>query len=263
MVNKVKLSGATVLFCQRGIDDLAQHFLAKEGILATRRVKKSDMDKLARATGGRVVSSWKELSTDDLGFAGVVKQEKIGEEEMIFVEECKNPKAVTLLVCGGTDHVTEEVKRAVTDALGDLAAALRDGFVVAGAGATEMELARGLRSYSSTLHGREQLAVQAFAEAMEIIPRTLAENAGLDPLDVLTKLRVSHDQKQQWAGINVFTGDVMNAWSEGVIEPLKIKTLALSSATDVAEMILRIDDVILGGRSSHPPRMPPNMDGMM
>ena len=264
MVHKVKASGATVLFCQRGIDDLAQHFLQKAGIMAARRVKKSDLERLARATGGRIVSSWKELTAEDLGQAGVVREEKIGGEEMIFVENCPNPKAVTLLVRGGTDHVAEEIKRAVTDGVGDVAAALREGFVVAGAGAVEMELAKGIRTYAQRLHGREQLAVQAFAEALEIIPRTLAENAGLDPIDTLIKLRSAHDQQQRWAGLNVFTGEVMDAWAEGVIEPLKIKTQALSSAAEVAEMILRIDDVILGGpeKNSSRGKMLPDADGL-
>ena len=264
MVNKVKRSGATVLFCQKGIDDLAQHFLAKAGILAVRRLNKSDLEKLARATGAKIVSSWKELAAEDLGFAGIVREEKVADEEMIFVERCKNPKSVTLLVKGGTEHVAEEIKRAVTDAIGDLAASVREGKVVAGAGAVEMELARGLKEYASSLSGREQLAVQAFAEAMEIIPRTLAENAGLDPIDVLTKLRSA---EQKWHGVNVFTGEVMDSWKEGVIEPLKIKTQALSSAAEVAEMILRIDDVIMGGasKSGMPPGgmggMPPGMMG--
>ncbi len=264
MVAKIKNSGATVVFCQRGIDDIAQHFLAKEHILAARRVRKSDMEKLAKATGAKIISSWKELSPLDLGFAGIVREEKVGEENMLFVERCKEPKAVTILVRGGTEHVADEVKRAVTDALGDLAAALRDGFVVAGAGAVEMEVARGLRLYARTLSGREQLAVQAFAETMEVIPRTLAENAGLDPIDILTKLRSAHDQQQIWAGVNVFTGNVMDAWMEGVLEPLKIKTLALKSATEVAEMILRIDDVITGGGSKRQ-IMPPgtSIDGGM
>jgi len=263
MVQKIKSSGATVVFCQKGIDDLAQHFLAKENIFAARRVKKSDMEKLARATGAKIVSSWKEITPMDIGYAGLVHEEKMGEEVMTFVEKCPNPRSVTLLVRGGTEHVAEEARRAVTDAIGDVAAALRDGKIVAGAGAIEMELARSLRIYARTLQGREQLAVQAFAEAMEIIPRTLAENAGLDPIDVLTQLRVAHDQAQKWAGINVFSGKVMDAWKEGVIEPLKIKTLALSSATEVAEMILRIDDVILGGSRNNPSMPPPSgMEGM-
>ncbi len=261
MVHKIKASGATVLFCQKGIDDLAQHFLAKEKILATRRVTKSDMEKLSRATGARVLSSWKELTSEDLGFAAMVREGKVGEELMLFVEKCKNPKAMTLLIRGGTQHVAEEIRRAVTDAVGDLAASLREGKVVAGAGAAEMELARGIKIYAQTLQGREQLAVQAFAEALEVIPRTLAENAGLDPIDVLTKLKHEHEKGHKWAGINVFTGEVMDAWNSGVIEPLKIKTLALSSAAEVAEMILRIDDVILGGKSNPGAGMPPN--GMM
>jgi archaeal chaperonin len=266
MVDKIKLSGATVLFCQRGIDDIAQHFLAKAGILAVRRVKKSDMEKLSRATGARIVSSWKELTSQEIGNAGIVREEKVADEEMIIVEKCPNPKAVTLLVRGGTEHVAEEIRRAVTDALGDLAASLKDGKVVGGAGAVEMMLAKGLKSYAGTLSGREQLAVQAFAEAMEVIPRTLAENAGLDPIDTLTMLRSAHDQNQRWAGINVFTGKVINSWDFGIIEPLKIKTQALRSAAEVAEMILRIDDVIQGGsgKNSRPPGgMPPGMAGMM
>ena len=261
MVERIKQSGATVLFCQKGIDDLAQHFLAKAGIFAARRVKKSDMEKLSQATAANIVGNWKELSFQDLGFAGIVKEETIANEEMIFVEHCKNPKAMTLLVHGGTDHVAEEIKRAVTDALGDLAAALADGKVVAGAGAVETELSLTLKRYASTLSGREQLAVHAFAEAMEIIPQTLAENAGLDPIDILTKLKLDHEQQKKWFGVNVFTGETMDAWQAGVIEPLKIKTQALSSATEVAEMILRIDDVIMGGKQDSR-MMPPGMPGM-
>ncbi len=248
MVNAVKASGATVLFCQRGIDDVAQHFLSKAGILAARRVRKSDMESLARATGAKIVSNWKDLSAADLGNAGLVHEEKVGDENMLFIEKCPRPKIMTLLIRGGTEHVAEEVKRAVTDAIGDIAAALKDGKVVAGAGAAEMQLAQGLRKYARTLSGREQLAVQAFADALEIIPRTLAENAGLDPIDILTNLRAAHEVGQKYAGVNVFTGKVMDAWQAGVIEPLKIKTQAISSAAEVAEMILRIDDVILGGK---------------
>jgi len=262
MVNKIKSVGATVVFCQRGIDDIAQHFLSKAGILAARRVKKSDLEKLSYATSATIVANWKELTENDLGFAGLVREATIADEQMIFIEKCKNPKAVTLLVRGATEHVAEEIKRAVTDALGDLAAAIKDGKVVAGAGSIEMELARGIRIYAATLKGREQLAVQAFADAMEVIPRTLAENAGLDPIDILTQLRSAHDQQRTWAGVNVFTGGVMDAWEEGVIEPLKIKTQALSSAAEVAEMILRIDDVILSGQQQNRPQMPPSGDMM-
>ncbi len=262
MVDKIKDAGATVLFCQKGIDDLAQHFLAKAGILAVRRVKKSDLEKLARATGANIISNLKEIASADLGFAGTVREEKINDEEMIFVEKCKNPQAMTLLVKGGTEHVAEEIKRAVVDALGSLASALREGKIVAGAGAVEMELAKRLKKYAATFSGREQLAVQAFAEAMEIVPRTLAENAGLDPIDSLAKLRVEHDQGNKWSGINVFNGDVVDSWRTGIIEPLKIKTQALSSAAEVAEMILRIDDVILGGSSPNQKMSPGGMPPM-
>jgi len=262
IVQAIRSSGATVVFCQRGIDDLAQHFLAKSNIMAVRRVKQSDLEKLSKATGANIVSSWKELTAADLGAAGVVRQEKMGAEEMLFIEQCPNPRALTLLVRGGTEHVAEEIKRALTDALGDVAAALRDGKIVAGAGAVEVELARGIRIFSRTLSGREQLAVQAFADALEIIPRTLAENAGLDPIDVLTELRAVHDQGYKWAGINVFTGMVMDARKEGVIEPLKIKTQAVSSAAEVAEMILRIDDVILGAPQKKNSVPMPNLDSM-
>lgn len=264
MVDKVVESGANVAFCQKGIDDMAQHFLAKAGILAARRVAKSDMEKLARATGATIVSNLTDLSKNDLGFAGMVREEKIGDEEMIFVEKCKNPKAVTLLIRGGTEHVADEVKRAVTDAVGDVIATLKVGKAVGGAGACETELARQLRKFASQLKGREQLAVNAFADAMEVIPRTLAENAGLDPIDVMTKLNAAHDRKEKWAGIDVFSGKVMNAWRSGVIEPLKIKTQAIGSAAEVAEMILRIDDVIAGsGKSRSGGGMPPGMPGGM
>jgi chaperonin GroEL (HSP60 family) len=257
MVDVVVKSGAKVVFCQKGIDDVAQHFLAKKGIYAARRVTKSDMEKLAKATGAKIVSNLDDLKAADLGHAGLVEEVKFGEDSMTYVRGCKNAKAVTLLVRGGTEHVVAEIERAVKDAVGDLAASLRDnGRILGGAGAPEIELARNLRHYSESLSGREQLAVKAFADAMEVIPRTLAENAGLDPIDTLTELKAAHDKGKKWAGINVFTGKVMDAWKEGVIEPLKIKTQAVSSASDVAVMILRIDDVILGGREEGP-KAPP------
>src|SRR3989344_6448727 len=193
MVKKIKDSGANVVVCQKGIDDLAQHFLAKEGIYAVRRVKKSDLDKLSLATAGKIVTSWKELSPEDLGHAGVVEEVLIGEEQMTYIKECVNAKAVTLLVRGGTEHVVDEIERAVKDALGDLVASLNSGKVVGGAGSVEIELARQIKMYSHTLSGKEQLAVNAFADSIEIIPRTLAENAGLDPIDILTELKAAHD----------------------------------------------------------------------
>jgi len=264
MVNKIEESGANVVFSQKGIDDMAQHYLAKKGIFGARRVKKSDLEKLSKATGANIITKIDDLTKNDLGSAGVVEETKVGDEDMTFIRECKNPKAVTLLIRGGTAHVIDEVKRAMEDAIGDVAASLRNGGVVAGAGAPEMELARQLRKYADSLSGREQLAVQAFADAMEIIPRTLAENAGLDPIDVLTELKAAHDKGNKWAGINVFSGKVMDAWKAGVLEPLKIKTQAISSAGEVSVMILRIDDVIASaGGSGGAPQMPPGMEGGM
>lgn len=263
MVDKISGSGANVLFCQKGVDDTAQHFLAKKGIFACRRISKTDMEKLAKATGANIITDLNDLSAKDLGRAGTVEEVRVGDEAMTYVMDCKNPKAVTLLVRGSTEHVVDEVKRAVEDAIGDTIAALKNRKAVGGAGAPEIELSRNLLKYSESLSGREQLAVKAFAEAMEIIPRTLAENAGLDPIDVLTELRAAHDKKQKWAGINVFTGKIINAWKHGVVEPLKIKTQAVNSAAEVAVMILRIDDVIAGagaegsGRMPQMPQMPP------
>lgn len=265
MVDQIAKSGANVVFCQKGIDDLAQHFLAKKNIYAARRVKKSDLEALSRATGARIVTSLKDLSSKDLGNAGMVEEKKIGTEDMTFVTGCKNPKTVTILVRGATEHVVDEAKRALTDAIGDVAAAIKVGKVVAGAGAPEVEVAKELRKYAESLGGREQLAVAAFADALEIIPRTLAENAGMDPIDLLVELKVAHDKKQKWAGIDVFKGKVVDSWAAGVIEPLKIKTQALSSASEVAQMILRIDDVIAGSKSGGgmpPGGMPPGMGGM-
>ncbi|MEM3154592.1 MAG: thermosome subunit beta [Candidatus Woesearchaeota archaeon] len=261
MVDKVIASGANAVFCQKGIDDMAQHFLAKKNIYAARRVKKSDMEALARATGARIVTSLRDLSPKDLGTCGMIEEKKIGSDEMTFVTGCKNPKAVTILVRGGTEHVVDEAKRAMTDAIGDVAASLKSGKIVAGAGAPEIEVAKGLRKYADGLGGREQLAVLAFADALEVIPRTLAENAGLDPINILVELKAAHDKKQKWAGIDVFKGKVLDAWNMGVIEPLKIKTQALSSASEVAQMILRIDDVIAGGKAPAPQGPPPNMGG--
>ncbi|MFT4302972.1 MAG: thermosome subunit alpha [Candidatus Woesearchaeota archaeon] len=266
MVNKIVDSGANVVFCQKGIDDLAQHYLAKAGIFAARRVKESDMVKLVKATGAKIVNNLDDLSKSDLGFAGIVNEVHVGEENMIFIQKCKNPKSVTLLVRGGTEHVAEEVRRAMDDALGDLEVTLNIGKVVAGAGSPEIELAMRIKKYSESLSGREQLAVEAFADSMEVIPRTLAENAGLDPIDVIASLKSAHDQKQLTAGIDVFSGKVKDAWKMGVIEPLKIKTQAVSSAAEVAIMILRIDDVISGnssGRDSVNPGMTGGMNGMM
>ncbi|MBT5215624.1 thermosome subunit [Candidatus Woesearchaeota archaeon] len=261
MTDKIKESGATVVFCQKGIDDLAQYYLAKHGIYATRRVKKSDMEMLARATGTTVVTNIDTINSELLGNAGLIEEVKVGDEEMTYVRECKNPKAVTILVRGGTEHVVAEVERAVDDAIGDVISAIKVGKAVGGAGSPEIELAKHLRDYANTLSGREQLAVMAFAESMEIIPRTLAENAGLDPIDILTSLKASHDKNEKFAGVDVFTGNVIDSWKAGIIEPLKIKTQAVKSASEVAELILRIDDVIASSPSAGGPGPGP-MPGM-
>lgn len=247
MIEKITNSGANVVFCQKGIDDLAQHYLAKKGIYACRRVKKSDMEQLSKATGAKVITELKDLSASDLGYAGIVEEvQGKNEEFMTYVKNCKNAKAVTLLVKGGSDHIVAEIERAMDDAIGDLISALKYGKVVAGAGSTEIEVAKQLREFSESLSGREQLAVNAFADSLEIIPKTLAENAGLDPIDIIVALKNAHDKKQLWAGIDVHSGKVIDAWKEGIIEPLKVKTQAISSASEVATMILRIDDVIAG-----------------
>lgn len=266
MVDKVVASGANTLFCQKGLDDLAQHFLAKKGIYTVRRVKKSDMDALARATGGKVAMTLDDLEASDLGYAGIVEEVKIAGEAMTFVRDCKEPKAVSILVRGGTEHVVDEIHRAMEDAVGGVASTLEVGKAVAGGGSPEAELARELRRQADKVGGREQLAIDAFANALEIIPRTLAESAGIDPIDTLVDLRTQHDKGVVSAGVDVFAGKVSDMAKLKVLEPLKIKTQAISSAAEAAEMILRIDDVIvaskLSGGGGPPGGMPPGMGGM-
>ncbi len=247
MADNIAKSGAKVVLCQKGIDDMAQHYLAKAGIMAARRVKKSDMEKLAKATGAKIISDLKNITEKDLGFAGLVEERKIGGEDMIFVRKCKNPKSVTILIRGGSEHVVDEVERAMEDAVKGIAAALDLGKVVPGGGAVEIELSRELRKYAESFKGREQLAVKAFADALEVIPRSLAENAGLDPIDKIALLRAEHEKGNKNAGLDVFSGEVKDMIKLGVIEPLKIKLQAVESASEVAEMILRIDDVIAAG----------------
>ncbi|TAL47303.1 thermosome subunit [archaeon] len=262
MVEKVAVTGANVLICQKGIDDLAQHYLAKRGVLATRRVKKSDMEALSKATGGRIVTSLEDLSADDLGYAKLVEEKKIAGESMTFIRDCKDPKAVTILVRGSTDHVVDEVDRSIEDAIGAVSSAVEVGRIVAGAGAPESEVAMRLREYAEKFSGREQLAIRAFADALEVIPRSLAENAGIDPIDVLVGLRAAHDKGGVTFGVDVFNGQVSDALARGVIEPLKVKTLAIKSAAEAAEMILRIDDVISAGKLSRGGMPPGGMGGM-
>ena len=247
MVDKIVDAGADAVFVDGAIDDMAQHFLAQEEIIAVRRTKNSDQKALARATGARVVSNLDDLSANDLGYAGSVAQKDIGGDQRIFVEEVEDAKAVTLVLRGGTEHVVDEVERAVEDSLGVVRATIEDGQVLAGGGAPEVELALGLRDFADSVGGREQLAVEAFADALEVIPRTLAENAGLDPIDSLVDLRSKHDGGQTGAGLDAYTGDIVDMEDEGVVEPRRVKSQALESATEAAVMILRIDDVIAAG----------------
>ncbi len=265
MVDKVALSGCNVLFCQKGIDDVAQHYLAKKSILTARRVKKSDMEKLARATGGKIISNISDLTESDLGMAGIVELKKVSGEEMIFVRDCKNPKAVSILIRGGTEHVVDEVERSIEDAIGAVSSALEVGKIVAGGGAPEEEVSKELRKFAQGFSGREQLAVLAFAEAMEIIPRTLSDNSGLDPIDMLVELRSAHEEGKKTYGIDVYFGKIVDMKAKGVIEPLKIKTQAIKSASEAAEMILRIDDIISAGKldKGGAPQMPQGMPGGM
>jgi thermosome len=251
MVDKVIASGANVLFCQKGIDDLAQHYLTRAGILAVKRVRKSDIERLEKATGARVATNLDDLSTEDLGIAGQVYEKKIFDEVLLFIEDCIDPKAVSIILRGSTKHVAEEIERAVDDAIGVVAATVEDGQIVAGGGAPEIAIAKGLKEYADTISGREQLAIGAFAAALEIVPKTLAENAGLDSIDALVDLRSAHE-KSPYMGLNVFTGDVTDMKEAGVIEPKRVKKQAIQSAAEAAEMILRIDDVIASTRTSAP-----------
>ncbi len=245
MVTKLKASGANVVFCQKGVDDMVQHYLSQEGIMAARRVKESDMEKLARATGGRVTSNLDDLKAQDLGFAGLVEERKIGEDKMIFVEKCKDPHSVAILIRAGLERMVDEAERAITDALSVVSDVTETNKIVAGGGAIEIEIAKELRKYANKVGGREQLAIEAFADAMEIIPRALTENAGFEPIDVLIELRTAHDKEDgKYKGLNVFTGKVQNSLENGVVEPLVVKTQAIKSAVESASMILRIDDVI-------------------
>ncbi len=264
MVQKVKESGANVLITQKGIDDLAQHYLSKEGIYAVRRVKKSDVDKLSKATGAAVVSSVEELASQDLGAAESVEQIKIGDDYLTFVTGCKNPKAVSILVRGGTEHVVDEIERSITDSLHVVAAAVEDGAYTPGAGAAAEEIALRLREYASKVGGRQQLAIEKFSSALEEIPRALSENAGLDAIDMLIKLRNEHAKGNKYMGIDLFKGEITDAEKLGVIEPMRVGKQAIDSATEAAVMILRIDDVIATKGSkggSGPGRAPPGGEG--
>jgi len=253
MVEKIKASGARVLLCQKGIDDVAQHFLAKNGILTARRTKQSDMEKLARATEGKVITNLDDLKPNDLGKAGLVEERKVGDDKMIFIEKCKHPRSVAILIRAGLERMVDEAERAMHDALSVVADVVEHNKVVAGGGAIESEMAKVIRAYATEIGGREQLAIEAFADAIEIVPKTLAENAGLEAIDILVGLRSAHQKPRgHLMGVNVFTGKIMDMRECGVIEPLRVKEQAVKSATAVASMILRIDDVI----ASTKPKMP-------
>ncbi len=265
MVDKVKNSGASVVICQKGIDDMAQHFLSKAGIMAVRRVKKSDLEKLSKATGGMIFTSFDDITEDKLGWAGLVEERKIMNDSWIFIEKCKEPKSVVILIRGGTELIVDEANRASHDALCVVRDVIEDKKIVGGGGAPELEAAIQLREYASTLGGREQLAVEVFADSLDIVPKTLAENAGLDQIDVLMKLRAAHQQGKKFAALNLDTGDLIdNMMDIGVVEPTVVKAQAIKSAVEAASMILRIDDVIAGAKSDMPPGggMPPDMGGM-
>jgi len=256
MVEKVAAAGANVLICQKGIDDVAQHFLARKGILAVRRAKKSDMEKLAKATGGRIITNIDDLNSEDLGYAELVEERKIGDDKMVFIEGCKDPRSVAILIRGGTERIVDEAERSVHDALCVVRDVVQEPKILAGGGAPEIEVARELREYAESLPGREQLAAHAFAEAVESVPVTLAENAGLDPIDVISDLRAAHEKGEKWAGIDVFEGKVSDMEKLGVYEPVAVKKHVIKSATEAATMILKIDDVIAAGKIKAPPTPP-------
>jgi thermosome len=261
MVKKVKGAGVNVLFCQKGIDDMVQHFLAREGVMAARRLKKSDMEALAKATGAKVVTSVDDLSKEDAGYAATVEERKIGDDKMTFVEGCKNPKAVSILIRGGTERIVDEAERSLHDALSVVRDVVREPKIVAGGGAPEVEVARRLRRYAEGISGRERLAVSAFAEALEVIPTTLAENAGMDPIDAISEMQSRHEKGEMWVGINSMDGKVSDMAELDVYEPMQVKAQALKSATEASTMLLKIDDVIAASKMK-PPKMPPGGEEM-
>jgi chaperonin GroEL (HSP60 family) len=262
MVKKVKDAGINVLLCQKGIDDMVQHFLAREGIFASRRLKKSDMEALAKATGAKVVNSVDQLSKEDTGYAELVEERKISDDKMIFVEGCKNPKAVSILIRGGTERVVDEADRSIHDALCVVKDVVQEPKIVAGGGAPEIETARLLRDFAEKLAGRERLAVVAFADALEVIPITLAENSGMDPIDAISEMQSEHAKGNKWVGINGYTNKVADLSKINVYEPMVVKAQAIKSATEAATLLLKIDDIIAVQKMSAPPGPPGGMGGM-
>jgi chaperonin GroEL (HSP60 family) len=264
MTEKVGGSGANVIFCEKGIDDLALHFLAKKNIVAIKNISSGDMEKLAKATGGTILASSKDMSSQALGEAKLVEEVKIGDDKLVYVRDCKDPRAVTVVIRGGSDHVVDEAERSFHDALCVVRNAVEDRKIVAGGGAPEAETAKQLRDYAVKVGGREQLAIEAYAEALETIPLTIAENAGLDPIDIMVEIRSKHaDAENKWFGVQVKTGKIANMLADNVIEPLRVKQQVVKSATEAASMLLRIDDVVSskGMKEGGPPGGPGGMPG--
>lgn len=256
MADKITATGAKVVLCQKGIDDMAQHFLSRKGVLAVRRIKKSDIEKLSKATGGKIITNLDDVNPADLGYATLVEERKIGDDKMTFIEGCKNPRAVTILIRGGTERIVDEAERSLHDALCVVRDIVEEPRVLAGGGAPELEISRELKKYAGTLPGREQLAVVNFAEALETVSVTLTENAGLDPIDILSELRAKHEKGETWTGIEVHSGKIQDMTQAGVFEPLAVKKQIIKSATEAASMILKIDDVIAAGKMKTPPTPP-------
>jgi thermosome len=261
MAEKVAKSGANVVICQKGIDDMAQHFLAKKGVIAIRRAKKSDVEKLAKATGGKIVTKIDSIASGDLGYAALVEERKIGDDKMTFIEGCKNPQAVTILIRGATERLTAETERSLHDALCVIRDVIEDPNILAGGAAPEIEMSSVIRKYAETLPGKEQLAVIVFAEALETIAVALTQNAGLEPIDVISELRSKHDQGEIWYGIEAREGKTQDMSKIGVFEPITVKKQIIKSATEAATMILKIDDVIASGKMKGPPAPPGGAPG--
>jgi len=260
-VEKIVATEANVVICQKGIDDMAQHFLARKGVLAVQRVKESDIKKLAKATSGKPLTNLEGLTKSDLGFAELVEERKLGDDKMTFIEGCKNPRSVAILIRGADKRFLDEAERSLHDALCVVRDVVQAPKIVAGGGAPEMEISKVLKAYAQSLPGREQLAVQSFAEAMEIVPLTLGENAGLDPIDILSELRARHEKGEKWTGVDVFEGKIKDMRELEVYEPVAVKKQTIKSATEAATMILRVDDVIASGKMKAPSMHPGGMPG--
>jgi thermosome len=262
MVEKIKKSKANVLICQKGIDDIAQHFLAKERIYSVRRAKESDMEKLAKATGGKIISNLDDIQSEDLGKAGLVEERKIGDEKFTFIMGCVNPKAVSIFIRGSTEHVIDELERSIHDSLFVVKIAIEDQKMTVGGGSAATEISMALRDYATTIGGREQMAIEAFAKAIDVVPKTLAENAGFDPIDMMLEIRSAHKKNMKYAGVNVYTGKIDDMYNKNVFEPLRVGIQEIQASSEAATMILRIDDIIASKTGGKTPTVPPGAGGM-